>query len=108
LFLEGSPSVLYIGASAGIFQSMDAGQTWQRAAGALGQSHIYALAGLATPDRHIVYAATVGGAVDISAIQTGSLAQSNETLVNAGVYRYTTGYSRHRVYLPLLFKASGP
>jgi hypothetical protein len=40
--------------------------------------------------------------------QTGSLAQSNETLVNAGVYRYTTGYTRHRVYLPLVVKAYGP
>lgn len=108
LFLEGSPSALYIGASAGIFRSMDAGQTRQRAAGALGELHIYALTGIATPDRHIVYAATVGGAVEIDATQTGRLAQSNETLVNAGVYRYTTGSTRHQVYLPLLFRAYGP
>jgi photosystem II stability/assembly factor-like uncharacterized protein len=108
LYLEGSPNTLYVGTGAGLFRSMDGAQTWQRASGALGQLEIWSLAGTTTEDRQILYVASVGGAVDSGMVQTGSLAQSNGRLVNAGVYRYTTVYSCHRVYLPLVFRAYGP
>ena len=107
LFLRGSPSILYVATGAGLYRSVDGAQTWQRAAGALGQLEIWSLAGTTIGDRQILYAASVGGAVDSSAMQTGSQVQSNETLINAGVYRYTTGYTRHQVYLPLVVRAYG-
>jgi hypothetical protein len=100
LFLDGSPSFLYAGTGAGLFRSMDGAQTWQRASGVLGELEIWSLAGIASEERHILYVSTVGGAVDSSVLQTSSLVQGDEALVNAGVYRYTTLPWGYRMYLP--------
>ena len=50
----------------------------------------------------ILYAGTTGGFVGAGASEAqGVLAASNGTLVNAGVYRYTTR-SNPPVYIPLV------
>ena len=92
MFAGGDSNRLYFGAGIGLFFSSDAGDSWTRAAGVLGQLQIMAL-GYADADGHtILYAATSGG----STVATSGLiadtphgflaAQSN--LVEAGIYRY--------------------
>jgi photosystem II stability/assembly factor-like uncharacterized protein len=100
LFLPGSPSVLYAGTYEGLYRSVDGAQTWQRASGVLGELEIWSMAGTADEDRHILYAATVGGAVDSDVLQTGSLVEGEEALVNAGVYRFTNTLWGYQMYLP--------
>jgi len=104
LFAPGDPPVLYDGASQGLYRSMDGAQSWQPAAGVMGQVPVYALAVVTATDRVILYAGTTGGYVGSGAAQVLSQANDGGTLVNAGVYRYTTR-RMWQLYLPLVFKA---
>lgn len=61
---------------------------------------IYAVATAQAEDRNMLYAATTGGYVEDAAVQTLRLAATGGTLVNAGVYRYTS--RSQQVYLPLV------
>jgi photosystem II stability/assembly factor-like uncharacterized protein len=102
---KGEPSILYSGSGQGLFRSVDGAQSWQRAAGSLGQVPVYALATATTVDRVILYAGTTGGQVQTDAAQTMDRAGVGATLVSAGVYRYTTRLPTERVYLPLVLSA---
>ncbi|MFW6135401.1 MAG: IPT/TIG domain-containing protein [Chloroflexota bacterium] len=112
----GDTSVLYaVGEpDAGLFQlrltdsvELTGTLSWEHAAGALGQVPIYSLATVTDTDRVFLYAGTTGGRVEETGSQvlgTAALgAATEERLVNAGVYRYTTPSGR-KVYLPLLLK----
>jgi len=103
LILEGSPSVLYMGTSAGLFRSSDGAQTWRRAQGALGQLEIWSMAGTTIDDRQVLYVATIGGEVEGDGFQVQGLAGDPENLINAGVYRYTM-LPFPRIYLPLVLR----
>jgi len=105
LFAPGDPPVLYAAAYQGLYRSTDGGQSWQRAAGELGQVTVYALAVVTATDRVILYAGTTGGVVTGMA-SARTQADTDGTLVNAGVYRYTTRITR--VYLPLILKSYPP
>jgi photosystem II stability/assembly factor-like uncharacterized protein len=100
----GDPPVLYDAASQGLYRSTDGAQSWQQAAGELGQIPIYALAAVTTTDRVILYAGTTGGHVESGegSVGFGNSPDAPATyLVNAGVYRYTS-LRRWWVYLPLV------
>jgi hypothetical protein len=92
VFVDGDSTRLYRAAFQGLFFSSDAGDSWRRAAGAIGQVQTTAL-GYADVDGHaILYVATNGGHTGASG---GAAAASSRrdaapasTLVNAGVYRY--------------------
>jgi photosystem II stability/assembly factor-like uncharacterized protein len=93
----------------GLFRSTDGAQSWEgleRAAGTLGYVPIYSLATVTATDRVILYAGTTGGYVESGGAQALNLANDG-TLVNAGVYRYTTRRT-WELYLPLVFKVYTP
>jgi photosystem II stability/assembly factor-like uncharacterized protein len=100
LFAPGDPPVLYA-ATDRLLHSMDGGQSWTQAAGLLGEVPVYSLAAVTAPGRVIVYAGTTGGYVEVQAL---NVAGGGDTLVNAGVYRYTTRRNWN-TYLPLVVKA---
>ena len=102
VFLEGSPNTLYASTSVGLYRTIDGAQTWQRALGDLGELAIWSLAGLATEDRHIIYAGTAGGVLETDEIETQGLRTSQDVLVNAGVYRMTTFPPLFTIFLPLI------
>mgnify|MGYP006292100157 FL=1 len=99
-FAPGEPPIIYARTDQGLLKSLDSGQSWSRAAGELGRVPIYAVATAQAEDRNMLYAATTGGYVEDTAVQTLRLAATGGTLVNAGVYRYTS--RSQQVYLPLV------
>jgi len=104
LCTDDKPSLLYLATSDGLWRSRDGAQTWagwERAAGSLGHVPVYSLAQVATDDRIILYAGTTGGYVEST--EALALASNGDTLVNAGVYRYTTRRNP-RFCLPLVLK----
>jgi photosystem II stability/assembly factor-like uncharacterized protein len=107
LYTDEAPPALYAATGWGLLRSTDGGQSWQQAAGTLGFVPIYSLATVTATDRVILYAGTTGGYVESGAAQGLSLANNDGTLVNAGVYRYTTQRT-WELYLPLVFKAYTP
>ena len=107
IFAPSDPPVLYAGAHQGLFRSTDGAQSWKQAAGVLGQVLVYSLDAVKTDGRVILYAGTTGGYVESTSAQGLSVANDGGTLVNAGVYRYTTPRAR-KVYLPLVLKAHVP
>ena len=90
VFAPTEPPVLYAGTTSGLYRTWDGAQTWEQLAGILGSAAIHALAIVTATDRTIVYAATAGGVVSTTSVQMRSLATSGETLLDPGVYRYTT------------------
>jgi photosystem II stability/assembly factor-like uncharacterized protein len=100
----GGPPVLYDAAFQGLYRSTDGAQSWQQAAGELGQVPVYSLAAVTATDRVILYAGTSGGVVT-DTVGTLSQADNGGTLVNAGVYRYTS-LRRWWVYLPVVVRRS--
>jgi photosystem II stability/assembly factor-like uncharacterized protein len=105
-FAPGNPSVLYtglVGAEAGLLRSTDGGDSWTRASGALGWVPIYSLASVAATERVVLYAGTTGGTVEGGTSSALSQVNAEGTLVNAGVYRYTS-LRRWWVYLPLVVR----
>ncbi len=92
LFVDFDSTRLYRAAFQGLFFSSDAGDSWHRAAGALGQVQTTAL-GYGVADGHaILYVATNGGHTGATggtaAASSRRGAAAASTLVNAGVYRY--------------------
>jgi photosystem II stability/assembly factor-like uncharacterized protein len=108
LYTHGEPPALYVTSGSGLFRSADAGQSWSRARGALGQLPIYSLATVADADRVFLYAGTTGGRVEETESQAPSPtaldATAEEILVNAGVYRFTTRRAR-KLYVPLVLRS---
>jgi len=99
------PPVLYFATGIGLLRSTDGAQSWERAAGTLGYVPIYSMATVTATDRVILYVGTTGGYVEGGVAQALDFANNGGTLVNAGVYRYTSRRGL-RVYLPLV--AYGP
>ena len=64
---------------------------------------VYSLATVRDGERAILYAGTTGGYVEGGAAAALSHADAEGTLVNAGVYRYTS-LRRWWVYLPLVVR----
>jgi photosystem II stability/assembly factor-like uncharacterized protein len=100
LLFAGDPPVFYAATLQGLIRSIAGGKSWQSAAGVLGQMSIYSLANVTSTDRETLYAGTTGGSVTSLTAQSSDLV--NSTLVNAGVYRYTTLRPK-RLYLPIMF-----
>ena len=105
---DDDPSVLYAATGSGLFRTENGGETWwTQAAGALGQVPIHSLATVTAADRVILYAGTAGGYVESGAAQALDLANNDGTLVNAGVYRFTTRRI-WQMYLPRVLRANIP
>jgi photosystem II stability/assembly factor-like uncharacterized protein len=104
LFAPGDPPVLYA-ATDRLLRSTDGAQSWTQAAGVLGQVPVYSLAAVEAEGRVVLYAGTTGGHVEGGAAGALSKVNAQGTLVNAGVYRYTT-LRRWWVYLPLVLRQS--
>ena len=91
VFADGDSTRLYRATAQGLFFSSDAGDTWEQAAGVIGQVQTTAL-GYADTDGHtILYAATNGGQAGTTGgaragTRRAALGTST-TLVDAGVYR---------------------
>jgi len=100
--MPGWPQVLYAATWAGLYRSDDGAQSWQRVDGQLGWVPIFSLAAATEGQRAILYVGTGGGIANFSATQR-TFAASEDTLVNAGVYRFTQLISRY-VYLPFVGK----
>lgn len=102
------PSVLYAAGTRGLFRSADDGDSWTHAAGALGRVRIYSLATVTDTDRVFLYAGTTGGRVGDTESQAWNEATmgatAEETLIKAGVYRYTIRNLYPQAYLPLVLK----
>lgn len=101
VILPGTPQVLYAATGSGLYWSDDGAQSWQPAAGALGQVQIHSLAVAADENRAILYVGTGGGVVSEAQYRA---AANNETLVDAGVYRFATRLFSHHIFLPLVLK----
>lgn len=104
MFASGSPPIIYARTSRGLLKSVDRGKTWSRAPGSLGHVPIYAVAAEEAEDRTMLYAATTGGYVQDTGAEMLRLSATADSLVNAGVYRYTTRRAR-KLYLPLVLRA---
>ena len=92
VFVDGDSTRLYRATGQGLFFSSDVGDTWEPAAGVLGQVQTTAL-GYADADGHtILYAATNGGQAGATsgtaARAAGASRATTDTLVRAGIYRY--------------------
>src|SRR5664280_2851036 len=72
MFAGADSTRLYAATGIGLFPSTDMGDTWNRAAGALGHLQVTALGSAVTADHTIIYAATTGGAVAASSTAAGS------------------------------------
>jgi len=83
-------SMLYAGTTHGLYRTGNGAQSWEPVPGALGSATVHALAVVTTTGRMIVYGSTAGGIVTTTAGLMRGLATSGETLLNPGVYRYTT------------------
>jgi photosystem II stability/assembly factor-like uncharacterized protein len=105
LFTHDALSTLYGTSTSGLFRSTDTGQSWEHASGMLGQVPVYSLATVTDTERVFLYAGTTGGRVQATGLQAQGIA-AEETLVNAGVYRYTS--RSLQVYLPVVLSSYGP
>jgi photosystem II stability/assembly factor-like uncharacterized protein len=99
LFANGDSTRLYAGGSSGLYFSSDEGDTWERAAGVIGQVPTTAL-GYGDADGHtIIYAATNGGSAGTTggtmvATRRAALAATTTKMVDAGIYRYVVVTSK--------------
>jgi photosystem II stability/assembly factor-like uncharacterized protein len=92
LFADGDSTRLYASDTTGLCFSSDAGDTWTRAAGLLGQIQITALTSANADGHTILYAATNGGQAGTTsgraARAAGASRATTGTLVKAGIYRF--------------------
>jgi photosystem II stability/assembly factor-like uncharacterized protein len=110
LMTPGELPVLYAAAiggpeGPGLYRSSDGAQSWQRASGAVGQVPVYSLATVTTTDRVILYAGTTGGYVTNDSTHMLQMENGESTLIDAGVYRYTTQRLTKHTYLPVVLRA---
>ena len=103
LCTDDTPPVLYAATGGGLLRSANHARSWSPAPDVLGQVPVYSLATVRDDKRVIIYAGTTGGLVMTSTVHTLGQAASSGTLVNAGIYRYTS-LRRWRVYLPLVVR----
>ena len=103
LYTDEVPPALYAATGGGLLRSTDGGQSWSAAAGVLGQVPVYSLATLREGERVILYVGTTGGYIEGGAAEALNQVNAEGTLVNAGVYRYTS-LRRWWVYLPLVVR----
>ena len=94
MFADNDSTRLYFASPQGLFFSSDAGNTWERAAGAFGQIQSTAL-GYADADGHtILYAATNGGQAGTTTTNASrdearrATSAAPATMVDAGIYRF--------------------
>ena len=92
LFAGGDSTRLYASDTTGLCFSTDAGDTWTRAAGLLGQGQITALTSASADGHTILYAATNGGQAAATGGRAARTARASRatagTLVRAGIYRF--------------------
>ncbi len=91
VFVDGDSTRLYRATAQGLFFSSDAGDSWERAAGVIGQVQTTAL-NYADMDGHtIIYAATNGGEAKTSGTPAAGMRYAalatTTRLVGAGIYR---------------------
>jgi photosystem II stability/assembly factor-like uncharacterized protein len=99
-----TPPAIYLYGWRGLIRSLDGGLHWERAAGSLGYTNIGSMAMTTMEGRVVLYVGTGGGTVTEMDQGILRLASTNDTLVNAGVYRniiQTTNLYLHQ-YLPLV------
>ena len=108
MFLDGDSTRLSAATWFGVFYSNDAGDSWERAAGTIGELNVSALGyAVDVEDNYtILYAATIGGD------QSGTLSKvvdptlesytSEGNLVEAGIYRYVQHI--RRTFLPMTLR----
>jgi hypothetical protein len=108
MFLNGDSSRLYAATWSGLLFSSDAGNTWERAAGVIGEVNISALDYAVDVENNytILYAATNGGdqGGTLSMVvdpKPGSYTAENN-LVEAGIYRYVQHI--RQIFLPLVLR----
>jgi hypothetical protein len=106
MFLGGDSTRLYAATWFGLFLSSDAGsswQSWQRAAGALGQLHITAMDNAVGNNYTILYAATTGGDPGLA---SNSMLTATQTANSPSVKSTNTSNALldKQVYLPLILK----
>lgn len=97
---------LWPGPGAGLYRWAGGAEPWERAAGALGHVPVYSLATLTEDNRTLVYAGTTGGYVDAGQARAPGMPGQADTLIGAGVYRYTE--RTWTIYVPLVLKAHLP
>jgi photosystem II stability/assembly factor-like uncharacterized protein len=114
LWLPGDPPVLYGATPTGLSRSLDRGATWERMPGVLGYANVNALDAVQVDERTILYAGIVGGSLETCHSISGNLWASGEaftgaasgfagqTMLGAGVYRYTAVKAPPTLYLPLV------
>jgi photosystem II stability/assembly factor-like uncharacterized protein len=106
-FAPGNPDLMYIAGIHGLYRSTDGAQSWQRAAGVLGQVPVYSVAATEADGRLILYVSTIGGYVDVIGTQAFNQVNESSTFVNPGIYRYTIT-TQNIYYLPIVMKIHAP
>jgi hypothetical protein len=91
VFADGDSTRLYRATGQGLLFSSDGGDTWEQAAGVIGQVQTTALSYADTDGHTIIYAATTGGQASTTggagARSRGAAAKASR-MVDAGIYRY--------------------
>ncbi len=110
LFAPTVPSALYIGTEGGgLYRTRDGGRSWELLPGVPSDGTFQALATGSDGERVAVYVGTSGGTATAGAASTAStVAQTDSTVLGAGVYRSIARLPHQRVYLPLIVRASAP
>jgi photosystem II stability/assembly factor-like uncharacterized protein len=102
-----APDTVFVGGADGLYRTDDAGATWTKAAGQLGEVQITALAAAADDQRTIVYVGTIGG------LAGGALSEHDrattvlqDRYVDGGVYQQTIVHRAMTgtIYLPFILR----
>lgn len=98
-----APNIVYAGTEEGLWRSVDAGATWERAAGSLGQIGIRGLTAASGIQRTILYVSVVGE-LNTAAVRADVWVEEEPLL--SGVYQYTVLHLplTETVYIPLIMK----
>jgi photosystem II stability/assembly factor-like uncharacterized protein len=112
LFAPSDPPLLYAAAvggpdGPGLYRSVDFARSWQRVTGVPGQVPVYSLAAVTATGRVILYVGTTGGLGEGDRTQALGTVGTDDALVTATVYRYTTLRLAQRLHLPLVLRGFG-